>query len=125
MGVTFSNLRLEAKISEIEKSLTKITRCPNTEVALQDGIAKCFEMAGLVFKREVSIKAGKLDFVIDSLIIEVKIKGSPLSVYRQLARYLEEDYEAAVLVTTKPFNLPLYQANYKPIFVINLWKNFL
>lgn len=64
--------------------------------------------AGIPFEREVRLSdEDTVDFMIDSVAVEVKLKGSPTAIYRQLERYARHDCVAAVLlVTARSMTLP-------------------
>lgn len=74
----------------------------SSEDQLQRGIASAFNRAGLVFRREVKLSdADRIDFLVGSTGVEVKVTGSVDNVTRQLARYAAHDsVRELVLVTT-------------------------
>lgn len=82
------------------------------------------------FEREKMLpeKAGTIDFFVDGRIgIEIKIKGSPSAVTRQLMRYFKcEVISELLLVTgrTKLGNLPKEILG-KKLTVMSLWETFL
>lgn len=73
------------------------------ETRLQEGIAGALSAAGITAVREVSLAGpDRIDFMVGSLGIEVKIAGQPAAVARQLARYAKSDaVEELMLVTTR------------------------
>lgn len=115
----------------IQRALQGITRAPASEIELHGQIAACLDAAGIPYEREVSTATGPVDFVVDETIaLEVKVKGSAISVSRQVIRYLQDDrFSGAVVVTTKPLAMPLESVpvesgGWKQIHVIELWRNF-
>lgn len=74
-----------------------------SEVELHDGLEEAFTAAGLPVDREHRFVDGsRVDFLIDDRVgVEVKVKGGPGRVERQLARYALQ-VDALVLVTTRP-----------------------
>jgi len=73
------------------------------EAELHLGIGKALTEAGVRFDPEYHLDdAGRIDFFIDGLGIEVKIKESRNSVMRQLMRYAKHDaITSLILVTTR------------------------
>jgi hypothetical protein len=57
--------------------------------------------------------------------IEIKVKGSAMSIYRQVERYcMFECVDSIILLTAKTMNLPI-EINGKPTFVVSLGKAWL
>ncbi|KJR10260.1 hypothetical protein [Gordonia sihwensis] len=55
------------------------------------------------YEREVRVPGGRVDFVVGTVAIEVKIKGSSESLSRQLQRYVEAGrFTAIIVATTRP-----------------------
>ncbi len=101
----------------------------SNEAELQDGIEEVLTAQGCTFERERALKgAGVIDFLVAGGIgIEVKIKGSPVLVTRQLLRYAEcEDVKELVLVTARSRlgDLPDTLRG-KRVTVISLWEQAL
>jgi hypothetical protein len=74
------------------------------EAHLQEAIAGALAAAGIEAVREVRLApADKIDFMVGSLGIEVKIAGQSPAVARQLLRYAKSEVVAELmLVTTRP-----------------------
>lgn len=74
-----------------------------TETEFQDTIAMLFSTQGWEFDREVRLNdRDRIDFLIGTTGVEVKVKGSWVATYRQLQRYAVSDrIEELVLVTTR------------------------
>lgn len=80
------------------------------------------ECRGYRFNREHRLsKKHIIDFLIDGKIgIEVKIGGSPIKIFNQVASYCDyDDIDTIILLTNKIMRLPAY-INGKPTHVINL-----
>lgn len=74
-----------------------------SEVALHAGLSEALTEAGIDHEREVQVAGGRIDFLIGSLGVEVKIKGSTEALGRQLARYAADPrIEALLVVTSRP-----------------------
>jgi len=74
------------------------------EIALQEGIAAALALAGIEADREVRLsRRDKVDFLVGTIGIELKVAGQPAAVERQLGRYAaSERISELVLVTTRP-----------------------
>lgn len=78
-----------------------------------------------VFRREVTIAGGVIDFLIGDCGVEIKIKGQPAAICRQLKAYAAEPtLSGLVLVTSKPVAVPQCLAG-KPVAVFDLARAWL
>ncbi len=113
----------------IATALQDLRHAPTDEKVLQAWIDAAFTRAGLLFEREVETGTGPVDFVLGTIAIEVKIKGSPVAITRQLLRYLQTGrFTEAILITTRALSLPATLATERgtfPLTVLPLWKQFL
>lgn len=91
------------------------------EDQLQEGIAAVLEGAGLEPQREVRLgDRDRIDLMVGSIGIEVKVAGSVSSAFEQLQRYAEhEEVDALILVTSRYQRLP-DKAGGKPLSTISL-----
>ena len=82
-----------------------------TEKELQDGIEQVFHARGVDHRREEPLgRAGTIDFLVLGRVgetplhrpigVEVKIKGSPAAVARQLHRYAESPAIGSLILAT-------------------------
>lgn len=80
----------------------------SNEKELQAQLADFFTEQQVSFKREYKLsKTENIDFLIDKIGLEIKIKGGALSVSRQLLRYLKHDeINELIIFTTKQMVLP-------------------
>lgn len=93
---------------EMIKSLLKANRFDLTnEKTLQADLARVFSKEKIPFKREHWItKTDCIDFYFedDAFGLEVKVKGSALSISRQLDRYCKSwEVSHIILVSTRPY----------------------
>lgn len=117
---------------EIANALRGRTTAFSDEIRLHEQMELAFGRAGFVFRREVKVKGGRLDFLFeDGTALEVKVKGSGVAAARQAARYCElDEVEGVIIVSTRPMTLPLAEyvaesGKKKAIGLIELWRNAL
>lgn len=98
------------------------------EKQLQEQLFKLFsssiELLGI--QKEYSLgENGRVDFWVAGAAIEVKTKGSPMAIYRQLKIYAaHESVKEIILITAKSMTLPV-SINNKPAGFINISKAWL
>ena len=92
-----------------------------SEKTLQSEIGGALTTLGYQFDREVALFDGAIiDFLVGNIGIEVKIKGSPLRIFRQLERYCASPRVAELLfLTAKTIGLPDTISG-KPAHIISL-----
>ena len=101
-----------------------------TEIALQDGIERVLKENGIGHRREVRLgDAGIIDFMVERIGVEVKIKGSPSAVGRQVLDYLgRPELDEIVVVTSRALSasyLRVPELAGKKVTVVDLWtQNF-
>lgn len=124
---------MEQDLSEISLVAGKIihmlsgTRFPlNAEKDLQSAIESWFRTNHVDHIREHRLDPKNiLDFYINGIAIEVKIRGSSMEIYRQCARYCKFDQvKSMILVTNRSMGFPK-EINGKPCYVLNLGKAWL
>lgn len=77
------------------------------------------KFGGLV-EREASAPGGRIDFRVADIGVEIKVKGQPAAIMRQVARYLDSpNLSGIVLVTGKAVAIPAMIKG-KPVRVVNL-----
>ncbi len=99
------------------------------EKDLQAGVETALTEDGFQFVREHALgDAGTVDFFVGGFLgVEIKIKGSPSEVARQLLRYAGRDeVKGLVLVTGRSAlsSLPDRLMG-KPLHLVELWRTFL
>lgn len=96
------------------------------EKRLQAEMAEVFTEAGIEHQRECRLDAANIvDFKIDDVVIEVKIKSPRTALYRQIERYCEfNEVKALILVTNVPTGMPA-EVKGKPVYVVSLAKAWL
>jgi hypothetical protein len=98
------------------------------EGSLQEGLAVALTRSGIEFEREVRLDShNRPDFMIGSVAVEVKIKGTFAQFLRQAARYLELDQVSALIVVGTPKWMPAVPATLldKPIYTVRLTSSLL
>lgn len=81
--------------------------------------------AAATIRREVAMPAGVIDFTVDDVGVEVKIKGQSLAIMRQIERYAADStLNGIVLVTSRPIALPDL-IHGKPVAVFDLARAWL
>lgn len=95
------------------------------ELELHAAIAKAFDAAGIRYEREVRLTArDRIDFLVDDVGVEVKIKGGPSAVLAQLGRYSRCERIAALCLVTDRSQLTRVQfatgVNGKPFAIVAL-----
>tara|TARA_B100000700_G_scaffold331722_1_gene467525 strand:- start:9728 stop:10069 length:342 start_codon:yes stop_codon:yes gene_type:complete len=95
-------------INKVLSILDKYRFIYQSEKELQNHIEKKLKENNIKYSREYRLSDKDIvDFYIDNIAFEVKIKGSTNSIYRQLKRYAEKDnVKAIVLITAKSMGLP-------------------
>lgn len=93
-----------------------------TEDELQEGIAAALISGGFEVEREVRLGAReRIDVLVGTVGIEVKIAGDGRAVERQLARYAEHAcIDELVLVTSRARHRPPDEIGGKPVHVVSL-----
>lgn len=117
---------MEELVESVYKCIQRRRLNLNSEAALQLDIENAFKEDGIVFEREVILsKKDRPDFMCGCIAVEVKIKGSAKSIYRQCERYCQHGLvEALILVTNRSMGLP-EEINGKPCYLINLGRGWL
>lgn len=96
------------------------------EKLLQQAIGDVFETEVLDFEREVRLGPGDIvDFMVEGIAVEIKIKGNRRDIYRQLERYCRyEGVASIVLATNVPMGLPT-EIGGKPASIAALGRGWL
>jgi hypothetical protein len=114
---TLATLDINAVVAVLAGKRFPLENEIRTQAAISDVLRAKF--GGLV-DREAPAPGGRIDFRVADIGVEIKLKGQPASIYRQLDRYLESrDLAGIVLVTAKLMYLPPMIRN-KPCRVLNL-----
>jgi len=99
-----------------------------SEAGFQESLARILTMSGIAYRREYDLGQafGRIDFYLpdDAIGIELKVKGSPSGVMRQLYRYAQCPEIQALLLVTGRSRLALAPAaiNSKPLLTIPVWQ---
>jgi hypothetical protein len=98
------------------------------ENSLQEGMALALTRNAIAFEREVRLDAkNRPDFMIGSVAVEVKIKGSFAEFLRQAHRYLSLEQVTALIVVGTPKWLPAVPTTLlgKPLYTVRLLSSLL
>lgn len=93
----------EAEIRRILAALARRRFTFKTEEDLYPLLAEVFEGAGLAYRKQAQLSPeDRIDFMLGTVGVEVKVKGGLAEVTRQLHRYAQhESVSGLVLVTSK------------------------
>jgi hypothetical protein len=98
------------------------------ETSLQEGMAIALTRHAIDFEREVRLDAkNRPDFMIGSVAVEVKIKGSFAEFLRQAHRYLALEQITALIVVGTPKWMPAVPTTMlgKPVYTVRLLSSLL
>lgn len=114
-----ARIRDRKQIQKIAELLSQVRFTFGNEKTFQDQIAQVLADAGYDLRREVKLSdAERVDFMLGSIALELKLKGSEDVHLRQLQRYARiEAVTAVCLVSPKVRYLPKELAG-KPVFGI-------
>lgn len=101
----------------------------SSEKELQEGVEHVLMAHAIPHEREKVLgKFGTIDFLVDGRIgLEIKTKGSPSAVARQLMRYFECDMVSELILVTGKSGLGKLPPRMlsKKLTVVSLWESFL
>lgn len=92
------------------------------EEQLQLGLTEALRAAGHAVEREVRLDGqNRIDLLVGTIGVEVKVAGKPDDVLAQVTRYCHSDLiEGLVLVTTRMRHRLPAEINHKPVRVVSL-----
>lgn len=111
---------------EYKELASLLHSCPfrfSCEIELQNGIESLLRKRAIEFRREVILSVrDRIDFMVGTVGIEVKVDSPSSSVERQLARYAEHPEIESLLLVTNRFrhNSIAREILGKPVIVIHL-----
>lgn len=122
-------MRMTITVGQVLEAIEDFRFTYDNEVELQSAIALAFADRHVPYEREARLGADlKIDFLIPGGIgVEIKIKGSPSEVARQLLAYANRpEITCLVLVTARAAlsRLPAMLLG-KKLYVVPLWRTFL
>lgn len=99
---------IAAMVGRVVAVLKRARLATGREDDTQVDVARALTAADIAFQREHRLtNADRLDFWLDGLVIEVKLRGSKAAIFRQLERYARHpDVRAILLVTGTAMGLP-------------------
>lgn len=119
----------EEQADKIEMALRRHRLPFGDELACQRTVAIILEQLGIVAEREVAVSGarGRIDFYVPDvqLGIELKVKGGPSEVARQLLRYAEAPEIAGLMLVTGRARLAAGLPDTlsgKPLRVVATWR---
>lgn len=120
---------MSATVEQVIEAIQSFRYIYDRETDLQAAIAKVFDERKIPFVREFRLGDDlKIDFMVpEGIGIEIKIKGSPSDVARQLLGYANRpEVKCLILVTGKSSlgRLPEELLG-KKLYIVALWRNFL
>lgn len=113
---------MDAIVAVLSRARLRLTE----ETATQESIEAALRNAGIECTREVRLSASDIiDVMAGRIGIEIKVKGSPTAIFRQIERYAKHDeIDGLILATNKAMRLPP-AINGKPCRVISLGMGWL
>ncbi|WP_421849838.1 hypothetical protein [Oricola sp.] len=107
-------------VQAIASDLERFRVSLRAEKATQADIARCLDTIGRAYQREVRLDAKNvIDFLVDGIGIEVKLKGVKRNVLRQCRRYCAfEEIRGLILFTNLAMGLPA-DLHGKPVMVVS------
>lgn len=110
------------KIEALHSLLTSYQFHFTNEMELQVGIEQVLIGQQISFVREYELNAAnRIDFMVGSIGVEIKVGHSYASVIRQLHRYAKfDEIDALMLVTTRLQHQMPITINEKPLLTVNL-----
>jgi hypothetical protein len=118
----------DEEISNICKVFSSYRYNFQDETSLQEGMALALTQKNIAFEREVRLDAkNRPDFMIGSVAVEVKIKGTFAEFLRQAHRYLALDEVSALIVVGTPKWMPAVPVTLlgKPVYTVRLLSSLL
>lgn len=109
-------------------SLLKHWKLPTSnENRLQAALEQVLVELELPFEREKRLETGIIDFCVDRLGVECKVKGSYPSVMEQVARYCcSQEIDGILVVTTVAAHRKLdgmqFQGKVVRVYWLNVWQ---
>lgn len=108
------------------KLLASYSLTLSCEKVLQTEIGDLLTTNGVEHTREVRLSDKDcIDFMVGSVGIEVKLKGSPMDIYRQCERYCgHQEVSELILVTNRSMGFPAL-LKWKPTYILSLGRSWL
>ncbi len=95
------NGRSHAELADVLDALRATRFLWASEDDLQRGLLEVFEQSGLPVAREFNLgREGRIDFLVGTVGVEVKVAGTWQNVRRQIAGYLQHATLSAMVVVT-------------------------
>lgn len=114
------------KAEFLHKLLSKYRLPLSNEKALQSEIGELLTANGIKHEREVGLSdKDRIDFMVGSVGMEVKLKGSAVEIYKQCKRYCGyPEVKELILITNRSMAFP-NEINGKPTYSLSLGRRWL
>ncbi len=111
---------MSSAASSVISALRKLSPRPGPEKVLAEDVRAALARAGLLAASEVQLTEGRVDLRVQGTAIELKVKGSPAAVLRQLQRYGRDETVVDVVLVTSSAKLRSMPAMVegKPLHVV-------
>lgn len=121
--------RMTITVGQVLEALEAFRFTYDNEIELQSAIAMAFADRHVPYEREARLGPDlKIDFLIPGGIgVEIKIKGSPSDVARQLLAYANRPEITCLILVTARAALSRLPGSLlgKKLYVVPLWRTFL
>lgn len=110
--------------TDIRAALSCITPPPGPERLLAQACRRALSEAGILHDVESQIAEGRLDMRVGPIAIELKVRGSSISVIRQLSRYADDHAVTELILVTTSAKLKTMPSMLggKPLWVVYLLR---
>lgn len=127
-GVQSECSEIRSAMQAVSETLAAHRYVYGDEKELQRAIESVLNAQRIAHIREKELGSGPIDFLLTEFNIglEIKVKGSPSEVVRQLIRYAESVEINGILLVTAKCSLARFVPpflNGKPADVVSLWSN--
>jgi len=112
---------VESRIEEIAVVMQQLRLPVHDEKSAQQQLADHFDAKGISYQREVRLSPRDIvDFVVDGIAIELKVKGSRSAALRQVERYAKHSEVTGVVLLTNRSCLIPSVINGKPACAVSM-----
>lgn len=114
---------IQEKLDDLEKEIRKIRPSYDEKTyqnRIEESLRECDKFAQI--EREAKCGKGRVDFVIDGIMLEVKTSGNAISAFRQITEYVKAkpDVQAVMIVHTRGQDYDLNKIGNRPVRFVNV-----